>query len=445
MHDTYFQRGIEVSRSYTLVKNVQHYVEGEITVKEQLAGKLGTAYNGFFGASFANEVTFEDCVLTGRRCYNKSSSAGLSGGTTGTYDFRAGRVNKIVLKNCTQSNFFVELDEENNVTATTENNPNAQLSMISIPGTSYQLHWGAGCTDFCKNMEFIGSTIARFDAHQGLYNGKIIDSTVNYIAITGGGNMIIENSRWFAAKPDYNANSLIHLREDYGSTWDGKVTVKDVQAYVFTKDASGQKVSTWLVMHSYKNWYHGYTSVFPSIEIDNLDYYDIETKEALPRGYEVKLCNTSVTNEPALHLNETSNVFAFLPDVDNLVEGGREPIDSNKDGVVDDKDKGDGYVDGTNITFDGDSDWGGVVTSVKENLNPIKPPEIIKITGNDGVSGTGGYTYIVPKTDGFGVSDGGYYDTVENNGGFFGDTEFITEENTYLGTDHEDTETFIFR
>jgi hypothetical protein len=445
VHDTYFSRGIEVSRSYTLVKNVQHYVEGEITVKEQLAGKLGTAYNGFFGASFANEVTFEDCVLTGRRCYNKSSSAGLSGGTTGTYDFRAGRVNKIVLKNCTQSNFFVELDEENNVTATTENNPNAQLSMISIPGTSYQLHWGAGCTDFCKNMEFIGSTIARFDAHQGLYNGKIIDSTVNYIAITGGGNMIIENSRWFAAKPDYNANSLIHLREDYGSTWDGKVTVKDVQAYVFTKDASGQKVSTWLVMHSYKNWYHGYTSVFPSIEIDNLDYYDIETKEALPRGYEVKLCNTSVTNEPALHLNETSYVFASLPDVDNLVEGGREPIDSNKDGVVDDKDKGDGYVDGTNITFDGDSDWGGVVTSVKENLNPIKPPEIIKITGNDGVSGTGGYTYIVPKTDGFGVSDGGYYDTVENNGGFFGDTKFITEENTYLGTDHEDTETFIFR
>ena len=423
VHDTYFQRGIEVNRSYTTVKNVQHYVEGEITIEEQLNGKLGTAYNGFFGASFANEVTFEDCILTGRRCYNKAS-AGISGGTTGTYDFRAGRVNKIVLKNCVQSNFFVELDEKNRVTATTEDNPNAQLSMISIPGTSYQLHWGAGCTDFCKNMEFIGSTVARFDAHQGLYNGKIIDSTVNYIAITGGGNMIIENSRWFAAKPDYNANSLIHLREDYGSVWDGKVTVKDVKAYVFTKDAAGNKVSTWLVMHHYKNWYHGYTSVFPSIEIDNLDYYDIETREALPAGYEVKLCNTSVTNEPALHLGETKNTYASLPEVDT---------------------DGDGFVDGTNIKFDGESDWGGVTIGSKENLNPIKPPEIIKIVNNDGVNGGGGYVYIIPKTDGFGVSDGGYYDDVENNGGFFGDTKFITEENTYLGTDHEDTETFIFK
>ena len=424
IHDTYFQRGIEVKRSYTKVKNVQHYVEGEITVKEQLAGKLGTAYNGFFGASYANEVTFEDCVLTGRRCYNKSSSAGLSGGTTGTYDFRAGRVNKIILKNCTQSNFFVELDEENRVTATTEDNPKAQLSMISIPGTSYQLHWGAGCTDFCKNMEFIGSTIARFDAHQGLYNGKIIDSTVNYIAITGGGNMIIENSRWFAAKPDYNANSLIHLREDYGSTWDGTVSVKNVQAYVFTKNSAGNDVDTWLVMHQYKNWYHGYTSVFPSIEIDNLDYYDIETKAALPAGYEIKLCGSSMTGEPALHLEQTLNKVAYLPDVDN---------------------DNDGFVDGTEIEFDGDSDWNGVATSSKENLNPIKPPEFIKITGNDGISGGGGYIYVIPRTDGFEVSDGGYYDSVENFGGFFGDTKFITENNTYLGTNHENAETFMFK
>ena len=48
------------------------------------------------------------------------------------------------------------------------------------------------------------------------------------------------------------------------------------------------------------------------------------------------------------------------------------------------------------------------------------------------------------RTDGLGVSDGGYYDEVENNGGFFGDTKFITEENTYLGTDHTNTETFSF-
>ena len=40
---------------------------------------------------------------------------------------------------------------------------------------------------------------------------------------------------------------------------------------------------------------------------------------------------------------------------------------------------------------------------------------------------SGGYVYYVPRTDGLGVSDGGYYDEVENSGGFFGDTKFITE------------------
>jgi len=417
-NDIYIQRGIGVSRSFTTVKNVQHYVEGEITLNQQKEGMLGAGYSGFFYASNANEVTFENCVLTGRRCYTKSS-AGLSGGTQGTYDFGANTVNKIVLKNCTQSNFFVTVDEDGNIIPASENAPGVQLSMATSEITGRKMHWGIGGTNYCKNMEYIGSTLSRFDAHAGLYNGKIIDSTVNYIAITGAGDMIIENSRWFAEAPSYNSNSLIHLRSDYGSTWDGMITVKDFKAYVFTNS------DTWLFMHTYTNWYYGYVAAFPSIQIDNLDYYDIATREPIPAGYEVKLCRTSVTSDPALHLSETQKTAPYYPDVDK-----------NKDG----------FVDGTEIEFDGSTNNSGVRdSSSRLNLNPIKPPEIIKIVNNDGVDGGGGYVYIVPRTDGFGVSDGGYYDDVENNGGFFGDTKFITEENTYLGTDHEDTETFIFR
>jgi hypothetical protein len=413
MNDVYFYRGIEVQRSYTKVKNVQHYITGEITVNEQLSGMLGPAYNGFFGASYANEVTFEGCTLTGRRCYNKAAG-GLTGGTMGSYDFRAGRVNKIVLKNCVQSNFFVVFDEDNNVIPATEDTPGMHLSMISIPGTKYQLHWGVGCTDFCKNMEYNGSTLARFDAHMGLYNGKIINSTVNYMAITGGGKMIIENTRWFAAKPDYNANSLIHLREDYASVWDGDITVKNCTAYVYTEDTEGKPIDTWLFMHAYSNWYYGYRSRFPSIEIDNLKYYNIKSKEPLPAGYEIQLCGSSVKGEPALHLPTTLYKHPIFADVDE---------------------DGDGFVDGTKIPFDDVISRGGITDeSSNVNLNPIIPPEYIRITNNIGV--LGGYVFAIPNTASLGVPDGG----------FLGKTKFSSENEEYVGTDFvgEETKTFRF-
>ena len=418
-HDAYINRGMSIQRSYTTVKNVKHYVTGEISLSEQKQGMIGHAYSGFFSASNANEVAFENCVLTGKRCYTKPV-----GGTTGTYDFSANTVNKIVLKNCVQSNFWISVDEEGNITPATEDTPGVQLSMGTSALTGKKMHWGCGGTNYCKNMEYIGSTISRFDAHSGLYNGKIIDSTVNYIALTGVGDMIIENSRWFAEAPSYNSNSLLHLRSDYGSTWEGTVTVKDVEAYVFTS------FDTYLVMHTYSNWYFGYQSCFPSLDISNLDYYNISTREPLPAEYPVYLCKTSVTAEPALHLPETQKTAPYYPDVD-----------SDKDG----------FVDGTDIAYDAKVENGGVqVKSSRVNLNPIKPPEFIKITRNDGVNGKGGYAFIVTDTSKYGASDGGYYDSVENNGGFFGDTKFYYgywSDDYYVGTNHvgENTKTFIFK
>jgi hypothetical protein len=407
VHDRYFARGIEVMRHFTRVVGVQHYIEGEFTIDEQLKeGKTGVAYNGFFGASFASEVTFEGCVLTGHRCFNKAS-VGYKGGTLGTYDFRANCVNKIVLKGCVQSNFFITIDENNIIHPAEENTPDVHLSMISIPGTWYQLHWGVGCTDFCKNMQYLDSTLARFDAHMGLYNGKISNSTVNYIAITGGGEMIIENTRWFAAKPDYNANSMIHLRSDYGSIWNGTVKVKNCKAYIFTKDYEGNPTETWIAMHSYTNWYYGYKCAFPSIEIDGLEYYSIETKEPLPKGYEIKLCAGSIKGEPAMHLETTVYNSPWFADIDA---------------------DGDGFVDGTKIPFDDVVERNGIEDiSSHVNLNVITPPRFFKVFNNKN-----GYKYTVYRTDS---------DPCVPDGGFLGKTEFATDSGVYVGTNHENVDT----
>ena len=56
---------------------------------------------------------------------------------------------------------------------------------VKVNGKSLKMCWGIGGTNYCKNMEYIGSTLSRLDAHAGLYNGRIIDSTVNYISLTG--------------------------------------------------------------------------------------------------------------------------------------------------------------------------------------------------------------------------------------------------------------------
>jgi hypothetical protein len=409
----YILRGIGVNRSFTTVKNVKHYITGEIELNDQVDENgnivcVGYGYHGFFAAAVANEVTFEGCVLTGRRCYHN-----ISGGHLGTYDLTGNNVNKIIFNRCTQSNFWIKIDENNKITAANEGDEGAITSMTyrNLNGTTVKVHWGIGGTNFCKNMEYHNSTLSRFDAHNGLYNGKIINSTVNYMAITGNGDFIVENSRWFAEASGENSNSMIHLRADYGSTWEGEIKMKNVKAFVYSES------QVYLYMHKYANWYYGYIANYPNISIDNVEFYDINTREPLPAGYEILISGNSIVNEPALHLPKTVNTHPVFPDID---------LD------------GDGFVDGTKIPYDDVVSRSGILDeSSYENLNPIAAPKFIKITSNEGAS--------IPGKCVIKVYDTANYKDIPD-GGFFGKTEFISDNNKYDGTDYvgEDTETFKF-
>jgi hypothetical protein len=83
------------------------------------------------------------------------------------------------------------------------------------------------------------------------------------------------------------------------------------------------------------------------------------------------------------------------------------------------------------------------------NVNPKTPPKDIKVYGNDGVEGTGGYKFVVTKTDGHNVSNGLYHGIAENKGGFFGSTTFYYTDNngqaqTFVGT-FENKGPFVFK
>lgn len=401
----YLDRGLYVNRSNTIVKNVKHYITDEPTMNDQVKNGeidfVAACYHGFFHASASNHVTFDGCVLTGRRCYKRPT-----GGTGGTYDLSGNSVNGIYFKNCTQSNFWITVDENNIIHPAKEGDPGAVTSMsyYHVDGNVLKMHWGIGGTNFCKNMEYHNSTLSRFDAHEGLCNGKIINSTVNYMAITGVGKFEVENTRWFSEGSGFGSNSLIHLRADYGSTWEGDVSIKNVEAYIYTEK------NAYLVYHSYNNWYYGYKACFPNITIENLTYFDQKTFKKLPEGYEIFYTGESLVKEPALHLPETVNLPPRFPDVD---------LD------------GDGFVDGTNIPYDGVVDRKGVVDEgSNRNLNAIIPPDSLKLINNEG-----GYKIVVLDTS--------KYEGL--NGGFFGNTSFEIGDNKFVGTAHTgDTGCFEF-
>lgn len=316
---SYIARGIGINRSFTTLVGIKHYVVGDITTYEHRDKQMrGAHYNGFYAASYANEVTIKDCVFTGRRYYRLA----------GTYEFSGNTVNKIYLIGCTQSNFQVEAEDGTMV-----------YSMSVSPVSGTLRHWGIGGTNFCKNMEYIDCKLSRFDAHQGLYNGKMVRCTMNFMELTGKGDLLIEELDWYSANPGETYNSLAYLRGDYGCTWDGTITIKNCTANV-------ERGDFYVVQHSYGNWYYGYDCVFPNLIIDNLKI------KGLDEGAKVHLMteSRSIKKEPNLHLPTTLNT-----------------LHDNEDGTKD-----------------------------NNNANVIVPPKFIKVINNNS-----GYDILLPKASFF--------------------------------------------
>ena len=219
---TYYARNIVIKRSNTTIRNIEHYIEGE--------GEDGAPYSGFIFPLNVNNLLVEDCKLSGHKFYKETSGRSWMG----TYDIGGGNSNKVCYKNCTQVNFFNK-----------DGAPDGTL-------------WGIMGTNYCKNITYDGCTLSRFDAHAGIYNASIINSTLTTLRLTGGGKFIIKDSTV------YN-NHLIALREDYGCTWRGDAIIENVKI-MNTAD------KVWLFgakFYEYHNF--GYQAYFPeNIKVSGL-------------------------------------------------------------------------------------------------------------------------------------------------------------------------------
>jgi hypothetical protein len=214
---TYYSRGLAIKRSNVLVDGLEHRVTGE--------GDHGAPYGGFINVGDCAYVTVQNTILTGHKIYQTIGAAGVSV-SMGTYDISLGRALNVSFVNCRQTN--------------------------DINDNRY---WGIMGSNFCKNLLLDRCTFSRFDAHMGVANATIRNSTLGHQGINaiGSGTFIVEKSTIYG-------RSLINLRSDYGSTWQGEIFIRDC---VFVP-AGGKPISASLISGSNSGQHDfGYTSYMP--------------------------------------------------------------------------------------------------------------------------------------------------------------------------------------
>jgi hypothetical protein len=181
----YWERGIAISRSKTVVEGVTHRVAGETDV--------GSPYHGFLDVQQCAYVTLTNCVIDGRKTYEKIGVIGKSV-AMGSYGYNANLVVDFRMIKCRMGNDIHD-----------------------------RTRWGVVGSNFMKNILLDGCVLSRMDVHQGVSGNFIIrNSMLGHAGLNaiGRGHLIVENSTLCGGH-------LIRFREDYGSTWDGDVLIRN--------------------------------------------------------------------------------------------------------------------------------------------------------------------------------------------------------------------------
>jgi len=231
---TYYSRNIMINRSNVLLDGLEHYVIGE--------GEHSAPYGGFINIQDCAYVTVKNTILTGRKTYKTIGSAGKPV-AMGSYDITVNRAIDVSFTNCSQSN--------------------------DINDSTY---WGIMSSNYSKNLVYDKCTFSRFDAHMGVANATIKNSTLGHMGINaiGSGVLTVENTTIYG-------RNLINLRSDYGSTWQGKIIIRNC---VFIP--SKGKFSSASLIGGFNSGMHnfGYTCYLPEqITIENLHINDANPSE----------------------------------------------------------------------------------------------------------------------------------------------------------------------
>jgi hypothetical protein len=226
---TYYSRNITIKRSNVVLDGLEHRVTGE--------GDHGAPYGGFIAIRDCANITVKNTLLTGHKTYSTIGAAGKPV-SMGTYDLSPTRSLNISFIDCRQTN---DIDD--------------------------RTYWGILGSSYCKNMLYDRCEFSRFDAHMGVANATIRNSTMGHMGINaiGSGTFLVENST-------IRGGTFINLRSDYGSTWQGEFIIRNC-----TFVPSGGRPSSASLIGGSNSGQHdfGYTAYMPErIIIENLKIDD---------------------------------------------------------------------------------------------------------------------------------------------------------------------------
>lgn len=229
---TYVGRGFHITRSNVTVENLTHIVSGE--------QDHGAPYNGFLSVIECADVTLRDCLLTPHFTYPTESKEPGKMVSMGTYDL----------------NF----------------NASIGTRLIRIRQTidiMDRRYWGLMGSNFCKDFYMEGCEMSRFDAHMGVTNATVKGCRLGHMCLNliGHGQFLLEDSDIFGW-------CLICLRSDYGSLFDGEVTVRNTVWH----PAPWQQPLQIISARNSGDHDFGYTACMPArITIDGLRIADSQT------------------------------------------------------------------------------------------------------------------------------------------------------------------------
>ncbi|MBR5817593.1 MAG: hypothetical protein IKY62_02990, partial [Clostridia bacterium] len=159
-------------------------------------------------------------------------------------------------------------------------------------------------TNFCKNLVFDNVFNCSFDAHCGVYNGTIKNSTLEHINFIGGGLIKLENVTVYTD----SKHAAINLRTDYGSTWSGDVEIDGL----ILKHKATDTSNIGIIRGVWNNWYFGYKTYLPQ---------NITLKNVLTAGYTFELVGEGNGNSNRVESNDyiynDVNVTAFYGALNN--------------------------------------------------------------------------------------------------------------------------------
>lgn len=244
----YFNRNIDCKRSNTVIKNIKHNVND--------ISRVAGPYFGFLRISYVADVTLKDSSL-----YSHKYSV--------------------------KSNYDLILEHSINVT----------IDNVTSNDIEDTQRWGITGTNYTKDVIYRNCTLNRIDAHCGVHNLTVENSTIGVKGFTliGSGELNLKNVI------RVGSSSFIELRADYGSTWNGNINIEDctyiptnskqIISFTTTYDSNGSP-------HDY-----GYDLYLPNVNINNLKIEDEN--------------NSNSSNEYYIFYNDVDNVETPNGDMTN--------------------------------------------------------------------------------------------------------------------------------